>query len=253
MRQHYVSNKNESVRMFQSDILERLTHIHPVVPLAIYLPITGWMIYFAARRGLSVSAIAALVLCGIAIWSLVEYTMHRFVFHYEPKSSWGKHLHFMVHGVHHDYPQDASRLVMAPVVSLPLAVIFYALFLIIFGQVAPAAFAGLLIGYLFYDMLHYATHHLPMKRGVWLFLKRYHLRHHYQDDHAGYGVTSPVWDHVFGTTSERGQKSAIGAPLPDPHADEDGVHREQNEREEQVDAVHTGERADRKPAGVIAE
>jgi sterol desaturase/sphingolipid hydroxylase (fatty acid hydroxylase superfamily) len=208
MAQRYVSNKNESVRMFESDLLEFFTHIHPVTPLVIYVPMTAWMIYLAAQRGLSALSIAGLVVCGLAIWSLVEYTMHRFVFHYEPTSSWGKRLHFMVHGVHHDYPQDASRLVMPPIVSLPLAVIFYALFHIIFRGLAPAAFAGLLIGYLFYDMLHYATHHLPMKSGVWLFLKRYHLRHHYQDDHAGYGVSSPLWDHVFGTRSVRPERVA---------------------------------------------
>jgi sterol desaturase/sphingolipid hydroxylase (fatty acid hydroxylase superfamily) len=253
MAQRYVSNKNESVRMFQSDLLEFCTHIHPVTPLIIYVPITAWMIYLAGQRGLSALAIAALVVCGIAIWSLVEYTMHRFVFHYEPKSSWGKRLHFMVHGVHHDYPQDASRLVMAPIVSLPLAAIFYGLFYLIFGQHTPAAFAGLLIGYLFYDMLHYATHHLPMKSGVWLFLKRYHLRHHYQDDHAGYGVSSPVWDHIFGTTSERGQKPAVGAALQKPHRDEDGVHRDEDEGEEQVDAVKANEHTDRETAGVVAK
>ena len=202
MPQRYVSNKNESVRMFESDLLETFSHVHPVTPLVIYLPVTGWMLYVAAaRQSLSIAAIAGLVLCGLLIWSLVEYTMHRFVFHYEPKTYWGKRLHFMVHGVHHDYPNDASRLVMVPIVSVPLAVLFYALFAIIFGRLAPAAFAGLLIGYLFYDMLHYATHHFSMKRGVWLWLKRYHMRHHYQDDHTGYGVTSPLWDHVFRTTS----------------------------------------------------
>ena len=208
--QRYVSNKNESVRMFQSDLLEKFTHIHPATPLVIYVPMTAWMLYLAAARGVSLGAIAVLFVCGVAIWTFVEYAMHRFVFHYEPKSSWGKRLHFMAHGVHHDYPQDATRLVMPPLVSLPLAALFYVLFQLIFGRVAPAAFAGLLVGYLFYDMLHYATHHLPMKSGVWLFLKRYHLRHHYQDDHAGYGVSSPLWDHVFGTRSAPNERVAPG-------------------------------------------
>jgi sterol desaturase/sphingolipid hydroxylase (fatty acid hydroxylase superfamily) len=49
-------------------------------------------------------------------------------------------------------------------------------------------------------MLHYATHHFPMKRGVFLWLKQYHLRHHYKDDHVGYGISSPLWDYVFRTT-----------------------------------------------------
>lgn len=210
MPQRYVSNKNESVRMFESDFLEFFSHVHWVTPLVIYLPLMGCMLYLAlGPRALPPALVAALFAAGILIWSLVEYTMHRWIFHYQPRSQWGKRLHFMLHGVHHDYPNDASRLVMPPSVSLPLAVIFYGLFFFFFGRFTPAAFAGLLAGYLFYDNLHYATHHFPMKRGVWLWLKKYHMRHHYQDDEVGFGVTSPLWDHVFGTRSE-------GEPAPAP-------------------------------------
>lgn len=202
MSQRYVSNKNESVRMFESDFMELFSHVHPVTPLVIYLPVIGYMLYVAIGQRLEpIGAVVGLVVLGLLIWSLVEYVMHRFVFHYEPKTRWGKQLHFMLHGVHHDYPQDASRLVMPPVVSVPLACIFYGLFVIVFGYLAPAAFAGLILGYLCYDMIHYATHHFSMKRGVWLSLKQYHMRHHYKDDHVGYGVTSPLWDYVFRTRS----------------------------------------------------
>jgi 4-hydroxysphinganine ceramide fatty acyl 2-hydroxylase len=160
------------------------------------------MLYLAGeRRAFPVALVAGLFFAGILIWTLVEYAMHRWVFHYEPKSRWGRRFHFMLHGVHHDYPNDASRLVMPPIVSGPLAIMFYAIFALFFGRFAPALFAGLLAGYLFYDTLHYATHHFAMKRGLWLWLKKYHMRHHYQDDHAGYGVSSPLWDYVFGTTS----------------------------------------------------
>ena len=134
--------------------------------------------------------------------------MHRWVFHYEPTSRLGKQLHFLLHGVHHDYPKDASRLVMPPIVSIPLALFFYGMFAVTFGRVAPAAFAGFLAGYLFYDILHYATHHFSMKRGIWLWLKKYHMRHHYDDDHVGYGVSSPLWDYVFGTRAPRRQTEA---------------------------------------------
>ena len=89
---------------------------------------------------------------------------------------------------------------MPPSVSVPLAFLFYGMFLLIFGRFAPSAFAGLVFGYICYDMLHYATHHFQMKRGVLLWLKQYHLRHHYKDDHAGYGISSPLWDYVFRTT-----------------------------------------------------
>ena len=104
----------------------------------------------------------------------------------------GKRLHYIIHGVHHDYPNDAKRLVMPPSISVPLAFLFYGMFLLIFGRFASSAFAGLVFGYVCYDMLHYATHHFPMKRGVLLWLKQYHLRHHYKDDHVGYGISSPL-------------------------------------------------------------
>lgn len=206
MAQRYVSHKNETVRMFETDFMEFFSHVHPVTPLVIYLPAIGYLLHLAiAQRDLAVGAAAALFVLGLLIWTLVEYTMHRCIFHYQPTSRWGKRLHFLVHGVHHDYPQDASRLVMPPILSIPLALVFYGIFLATFGRLAPAAFAGLLFGYLCYDMIHYATHHFSMKRGVWLWLKQYHMRHHYKDDHVGYGVSSPLWDYVFRTRTRHGE------------------------------------------------
>ncbi|HEX8078148.1 MAG TPA: sterol desaturase family protein, partial [Chthoniobacterales bacterium] len=166
MAQRYVSNKNESVRMFESGFMEFFSHVHPATPLVIYLPVIGFMLDRALRQHrLGIAAVLGLLLLGILIWTLVEYTMHRWVFHYEPSSRWGKQFHFLLHGVHHDYPKDASRLVMPPVVSIPLALFFYGIFWLVFGRVAPAAYAGFLLGYLFYDMVHYATHHFSMKQG----------------------------------------------------------------------------------------
>ena len=89
---------------------------------------------------------------------------------------------------------------MPPSISVPLAFLFYGMFLLIFWRFASGVFAGLVFGYVCYDMLHYATHHFPMKRGIFLWLKQYHLRYHYKDDHVGYGISSPLWDYVFRTT-----------------------------------------------------
>ena len=197
----YISNKNETVRMFESDFMEFFSRVHPVTPLALYLPVVGYMLYVSlSERHLSFVAVAALFLLGVLLWTLIEYLIHRYIFHYQPRTRWGKQLHFVIHGVHHDYPNDARRLVMPPVISIPLAFLFFGLFFLIFGSLAPAVFAGLVFGYLCYDMLHYATHHLAMKRGVWLWLKQYHLRHHFKDDHVGYGISSPLWDYIFRTT-----------------------------------------------------
>ena len=203
MPQHFVSNRNESVRLFESDFLEFFSHVHPITPLVLYVPAMSYLLYLAlAVRATALPLVALLFVAGILIWSLVEYSMHRWVFHYEPRSTWGKRLHFMLHGVHHDYPNDASRLVMPPSVSIPLALLFYGTFFLAFGRFTLAIYAGFLAGYLFYDSLHYATHHFAMKRGLLLWLKRYHMRHHYQDEESGFGVTSPLWDYAFGTKAD---------------------------------------------------
>ena len=197
----YVSNKNETVRMFESDFMEFFSRVHPITPLVLYLPVVGAMLYVSVwQLQLSLMAVAALFLLGILLWTLTEYLIHRYSFHYQPKTRIGTRLPYITHGVHHDYPSDARRLVMPPSISVPLAFLFYGIFLLIFGRLTPAVFAGLVFGYVCYDMLHYATHHFPMKRGVLLWLKQYHLRHHYKDDHVGYGISSPLWDYVFRTT-----------------------------------------------------
>src|SRR6476469_1032737 len=197
----YVSNKNESVRMFKSDFMEFCSHVHPITPVVLYTPLIVYMLYAAlARNGLSLGTTAALFLIGVLIWTLLEYVIHRHIFHYEPKTRWGKKLHFIVHGVHHDYPNDATRLVMPPSVSIPLAVVFWVTFALVFGRFAPAISGGFAFGYVCYDSIHYATHHFQMKGRIGSWLKQYHLRHHYKDDHAGYGVSSPLCDYVFRTT-----------------------------------------------------
>jgi 4-hydroxysphinganine ceramide fatty acyl 2-hydroxylase len=197
----YVSNKNETVRMFESDFVEFFSRVHPATPLVLYLPVVGYMLYVSLwKRHLTILIVTGLFLLGILLWTLFEYLIHRYVFHYEPKSRWGKRLHYIIHGVHHDYPNDARRLVMPPSISVPLAFLFYGLFLLFFGSLTPAVFAGLVFGYVCYDMLHYATHHFAIKNRVLLWLKQYHLRHHFKDDHVGFGISSPLWDYVFRTT-----------------------------------------------------
>ena len=200
MNKLFVSNKNETIRMFESNFMEFFSHVHPATPVILYGPIIALMLYLAfVQKGLSFLAVLGFFVIGVLTWTLLEYIIHRYVFHYEPKTRVGKLLHFIMHGVHHDHPNDATRLVMPPIISVPLAVVFYVVFILTLGRFAPAALAGFGFGYVCYDTIHYATHHFAMKRGVWRWLKQYHLRHHYQDDHAGYGVSSPLWDYVFRT------------------------------------------------------
>jgi sterol desaturase/sphingolipid hydroxylase (fatty acid hydroxylase superfamily) len=202
-KRFYVSNKNESVPMFESKFMEFFSHVHPATPVILYVPVIVYFLYRAFAQGnMSILVIVGLFLLGVLMWTLLEYVVHRYVFHYEPKTRVGKMLHFIIHGVHHDYPNDASRLVLPPVISVPMAVLLYFLFAFTFRGYAPPISAGFALGYVSYDMIHYATHHFAMKNRVGLWLKQYHLRHHYKEDEAGFGVSSPLWDYVFKTTQK---------------------------------------------------
>src|SRR3954454_4007636 len=135
MAQLYVSKKDETARMFKSDFMEFFSHVHPATPLVLYVPAIAFALYIARHRtDLSILFVIALFAFGVLLWTLLEYVIHRYAFHYEPGSGIGKQLHFIVHGVHHDYPNDGKRLVMPPVISIPLAIVFYALFVLLFGR-----------------------------------------------------------------------------------------------------------------------
>jgi len=199
MAKNYVSNSTESTRMFKSGLLESLSKVHFTVPLFIFIPIIGFFIYLSFAEGVSIPAFIGYLALGLLVWTITEYILHRFIFHYVPKAKWALRLHFIFHGVHHDYPRDRLRLVMPPSASLPLAALFYFLFSLCFSVKANfyAFFPGFLIGYLIYDMLHYAMHHYNFKSGLMKRVKQHHMLHHYQDETKGFGVSSELWDKIF--------------------------------------------------------
>ena len=205
MAKNFVSNKDETVRMFESDFFEALSRVHFTVPLYIYLPVIGYFLYKSiVDYSFTFVTIISLILVGIAVWTITEYTLHRFIFHFPAKSEFGKKIHFIFHGVHHDYPSDSRRLVMPPSVSIPLAVLFYFLFKLIFGGTLVAPFfVGFIAGYLFYDMTHYAVHHFNLHSKFWLAIKKHHIRHHFENSELGFGVSSPLWDEIIGTNFPR--------------------------------------------------
>jgi dihydroceramide fatty acyl 2-hydroxylase len=200
-----------SPRMFESDLLDRLSRVHPFVPPVIFGPfILGFTVFAASRRGLAEAA--GLVLAGYVLWTLTEYWMHRLVFHFEPEDGIGARMHWIIHGVHHEHPNDPMRLVMPPSVSVPLAVLFYLLFLEVFGRrLAPGIEGGFIGGYLIYDMTHYYVHHRRPTGRLGRLLRESHMRHHFQDDTTAFGVSAPYWDRVFGTAPARGRREKAAA------------------------------------------
>ena len=191
----------KTVRLFENDFLERLTHVHPIIPLLFWSPVILFLLWRSVSLGeLPVWQIAALAIPGVLIWTFTEYWVHRIPFHYPARSSFGKRVVFLFHGVHHAAPNDKRRLVMPPAGGvLVMAVLWF-----LFSQVIPAPwlepfFAFFLMGYLIYDYLHYATHHFRMRSPLMFALTRHHLKHHFASDKTNFGVSSPLWDRVFGT------------------------------------------------------
>jgi len=196
------------IRLFKSDFLEFFSHISPVAVVVIWLPIALFFLIRAivqAPAGGFPASIPLGFLLGLFLWTISEYLLHRFLFHMPVKGQKAERIVFLFHGVHHAQPQMKTRLVMPPVVSIPLAAIFFGLFYVIFAFLFPApqwvspVFSGFIIGYLIYDLTHYATHHFPMRTGYLKFIKRYHMQHHYKTPDKRFGVSSPIWDKVFNT------------------------------------------------------
>ncbi len=202
------SRDSEPIRLFKSNFLEYFTHISPATIMGLWLPIVVVLLVYA---GLTVSGpafpgyIPLGIFIGLFLWTFAEYSLHRFLFHHHPTTPRQERIFFLFHGIHHAQPQVKTRLVMPLPVSIPLAVVFFGLFYVVLAVmfkspewVAPLM-AGFLVGYLAYDLTHYATHHFPMRSGYAKYIKRYHMQHHYKDPDTRFGVSSPVWDWVFRT------------------------------------------------------
>jgi dihydroceramide fatty acyl 2-hydroxylase len=193
--------------MFESRVLDALSRVHPVVPLLIFVPAIVLMAAWSLSM-VSVLGTLGLALVGYALWTLFEYWLHRLVFHFEPADGIGARLHWIIHGVHHDHPNDPMRLVMPPAVSVPLgAAVFGILYLLAGSHYAPGLAVGFFTGYLVYDMMHYYLHHFRPHGRLGRMLRERHMRHHFQDDTKGFGISAPYWDEVF-RTSPRARRSS---------------------------------------------
>ena len=207
-KQMFVHNRDESPRMFKSDFLDLFSRVHFSVPFFLYAPVVLYFSYCSLfHYELSLLKFGGLLVAGAFLWTLFEYCTHRFIFHYHPTSEFGKRIHFLTHGVHHDYPNDSKRLVMPPPFSIPIAIVTYFLFTWLFGGAnGTAVYAGFVASYVFYDLSHYAIHHLNFDNRYFKKIQAHHLKHHYVDPDNGYGFTSDLWDKVFQSEFEDEQK-----------------------------------------------
>ncbi|HUI73071.1 MAG TPA: sterol desaturase family protein [Spirochaetia bacterium] len=217
----------EPIRLFKSDFLEFFSHVKPVTVLALWCPVTLFFLYDSlahARGTLDVASAGLGILSGWFVWTLVEYFLHRFFFHYHPKTERFRRVFFLAHGVHHAQPLCRTRLVMPPVISIPLGIVFFGVFRLVFDvlvqrpQWFSSVFAGFIIGYIVYDMMHYNLHHSKVKNAYILMCRRQHMQHHGTCPTMRFGVSSPVWDYVFGTMPKGLTTAPAAAPSPTPVA-----------------------------------
>ena len=194
-----IKNKGQA-QLFRNNYLEYFTKTHPFVIWAMYMPVFILLPYYSSGTlGFGKVKIALLFLGGIFFWTFFEYVMHRFVFHWITDNPRAQRISYILHGNHHEYPRDKQRLFMPPVPSLIISSLVLLLIYAIMKNNAMAFFPGFLFGYLMYGSMHYAIHAWTPKykwmKPIW----RNHQMHHYKDDHRGFGVSSHIWDLVFGT------------------------------------------------------
>ena len=197
----------QRARIFESDFLEKLTLVRPQTIFMVWVPVIIYLYYRNySMHALSLGTYAALTVGGILLWTLAEYLIHRYPFHWQPKNKFGRQLVYSMHGNHHDDPFDPLRGVMPIVPAIFYVSILYGLFYLVTPMMyLDALFAAFLIGYLLYDGIHYYTHHAKPKNKLGKYLRRVHLIHHVHDD-VMFGISSPLWDIVFGTYLKKGYK-----------------------------------------------
>lgn len=194
-----MKNSQQSIRLFKNPILENLSKNNAffVITTLAFISLSI-LIFGIVKIKLLVISYVALFLSGTFVFSLVEYLIHRYIYHMEEYIN-PKRLIFKIHGLHHITPRDKQRLVLPLLLCLPLAAIFFFTFWLIIGNYVLIFFPGFLMGYSCYLTIHYFIHTTKPPKNFFKYLWEHHLLHHYKDDSVAFGATSPLWDIIFGT------------------------------------------------------
>ena len=191
--------KPGEARMFDHPLLEWLTRMNPWSLPVVYVPLIAYYLWRGSQAGFGAASLAGLFIGGWFVWTFIEYLIHRFAFHLTVRGRASLFFTYLIHGVHHAYPDDSKRWVMPPAVSLAITLGFHAVLRPLLGEGFAPLLAGGAAGYLAYDMLHFAVHRGQMPGRLFRALRRYHFQHHYASSARRFGVSTPLWDYVFNT------------------------------------------------------
>jgi sterol desaturase/sphingolipid hydroxylase (fatty acid hydroxylase superfamily) len=188
----------QRIRLFESERLEKLTLISPrtfAVGWAVMLPSIAWAGWGSVNPNNGLCLFAG----GLLVWTLFEYVMHRCLFHLNVDQPAMKWFVYVIHGNHHDSPNDSKRSLMPFLVSLPIAALGWGFCVALLGAAGTWLFLGWITGYVIYDAVHYACHQWAMGGKLGSALKRHHMRHHYIDERGNFAISAIIWDWVFGS------------------------------------------------------
>ena len=202
----FVSNEAGPSDLFENKLLNRLTRTHTAIPVTLFFLYAAGLLYYSkVATELSNWTIVGLFFAGIFVFTFVEYAMHRWLYH-PPEDATDKYQEFTytIHGHHHAYPKDKQRLAMPPLLAVTIGTVLLIIFKLILNQYACAFLAGFMVGYAMYLLVHYMVHMFKMPNNFLKALWINHAIHHYADhDDVLYGVSTPLWDYIFGTLPEK--------------------------------------------------
>jgi hypothetical protein len=192
MKHQEMKPQQKTGRIFTSKLLESMTRTHIALPLTIfYGTAIGLLVYSIFWLEISFWSCFWIFMCGFILFTLLEYGIHKFIFHMETNTAFRKKMQYSFHGIHHDYPKDRSRLAMPPVLSIVLALIFYQLYRLLFDDFGVPLASGFLAGYASYLCVHYVVHAFRPPGNFLKILWTHHAIHHYKEPDRAFGVSSP--------------------------------------------------------------
>jgi sterol desaturase/sphingolipid hydroxylase (fatty acid hydroxylase superfamily) len=187
-------------KLFQNPILEKLSRTHISVPLIILSLYSAALLYWSITHTTLTAGISVgMFLLGAFFFTWVEYNMHRYVFHMAPVTKAKEKFQYTIHGVHHEYPKDKTRLAMPPLLSITISTILLLVFRVLMGDYVFAFLPGFLVGYSAYLSVHYMVHAFQPPKNFLKILWINHGIHHYKNGEVVFGVSSPMWDYIYGT------------------------------------------------------
>ncbi|HCM74744.1 MAG TPA: fatty acid hydroxylase [Cytophagales bacterium] len=197
-----------SKKLFNNPILERLTKTHIAVPLTIFFIYASALLYWNfTHTTLSLSISVVTFTIGLISFTWVEYLVHRYLFHMKTYTQLRAKLQYTMHGVHHEFPKDKERLAMPPLLSITISTLLLFLFRLILGDLVFSFLPGFLVGYALYLAIHYMVHAYQPPKNFLKHLWINHSVHHYKDGNGVFGVSSPLWDYVYGTIGPKRHKT----------------------------------------------